>query len=117
MMRLLADENFDNRILRGIRRENPDVDMIRAQDTEIAGVDDSIVLEWAANEGRILLTHDVQTINGLAYERVAAGLPMPGVFQVNAQMPVGQAIQELLLIIGASEPSEWDMQVKHFPLG
>ena len=35
MMRLLADENFDNRILRGIRREKTDVDIVRVQDTEL----------------------------------------------------------------------------------
>lgn len=115
-MRLLADENFDNRILRGIRRENPEVDMLRTQDTKIAGADDPTLLEWAAKEGRIVLTHDVQTLNKYAYERIAAGLPMPGVFQVSAQMPVGQAIEELLLVIGASDASEWNLQIRHFPL-
>lgn len=115
-MRFLADENFDNRILRGVRRENPDVDIVRVQDTEIAGADDPTVLEWTAREGRILLTRDIQTLNGFAYERIAAGLPMPGVFQFDPQMPVGQAIEDLLLVIGASEASEWDMQIKHIPL-
>lgn len=115
-MRFLADENFDNRILRGVLRENPDVDIVRVQDTEIAGADDPTVLEWAAREGRILLTRDNQTLNGFTYERIAAGLPMPGVFQFDAQIAIGQAIKDLLLVIGASEASEWDMQVKHFPL-
>lgn len=115
-MRLLADENFDGRILRGIQRENPDIDIVRTQDTEIIGASDPILLAWAAKEGRILLTHDVQIINRFAYERIAAGLSMPGVFQVSAQMPVGQAIEELLLVIGASDPDEWDMQVRHFPM-
>jgi hypothetical protein len=115
-MRFLADENFDNRILRGLLRKDPTADIVRVQDTEIVGADDPTVLEWAAGEGRILLTHDIQTLNGFAYERLAAGLPMPGVFQIGAQLPVGQVIENLLLVNGASEASEWDLQVKHFPL-
>ncbi len=115
-MRLLADENFDGRIVRGIQRENPGIDIVRAQDLEIAGASDPVLLEWAAKEDRILLTHDIQTINRFAYERIDAGLSMPGVFQVSAKMPVGQAIEELLLIIGASDPDEWNMQIKHFPM-
>ncbi len=67
-MRFLADENFDNHILEGVRRENPDIDVVRVQDTEIYEADDPIVLEWAAKENRILLTHDVRTMSRYAYE-------------------------------------------------
>lgn len=116
MMRLLADENFNNAILRGIRRLNPDVDIIRVQDTEIVEADDPTVLAWAASENRILLTHDVNTMSKYAYERLAAGLFMPGVFEVSTNLPIGQAIEELILIIGASESEEWVGQVRHLPL-
>jgi predicted nuclease of predicted toxin-antitoxin system len=57
-MRFLADENFDNRVLRGLMRLIPNVDIVRAQDTEMAGANDPTLLEWAAKEARILLTHD-----------------------------------------------------------
>jgi GH15 family glucan-1,4-alpha-glucosidase len=60
MLKLLADENFDNTILRGLLRRQPDIDIIRVQDTELYGANDSTVLAWAAQENRILLTHDVQ---------------------------------------------------------
>lgn len=39
MMRFLADENFSNRILRGLRRENAEADIVRVQDTEIYSAD------------------------------------------------------------------------------
>lgn len=51
MIRLLADENFNGRILRGLRRENPDVDLLRVQDSAVYGASDPDVLEWAAKEG------------------------------------------------------------------
>jgi Domain of unknown function (DUF5615) len=53
MIPLLADENFDNRILRGILLKDSDIDVVRVQDTQIYQADDPTVLEWAANEGRI----------------------------------------------------------------
>ncbi len=105
-MRFLADENFDNDILRGVQRENPDFDVVRVQDTVIYQAADPIVLEWAAKEGRILLTHDVKTMPGYANARIAAGLPMLGVFEIDDQAPVGQIIEELLIFIGVSDPSE-----------
>ena len=52
---------------------------------------DPAILERAAFEGRVLLTHDRQTIPGFAYARVDAGEPMPGVFLVSKKLPIGQA--------------------------
>ena len=57
-MRVAADENFDNRILRGLLRVISNLDVIRIQDTEIFGLEDPAVLEWCMTEGRVLLSHD-----------------------------------------------------------
>ena len=115
-MRFLADENFDNTILRGVRRVNPDFDVIRVQDTEIYQADDPTVLAWAARENRLVLTHDAETMAGFAYERVKQGLSMPGVIEIDDQAPVGQIIEELLIFIGASDPSEYENRVVYLPL-
>ena len=63
MLRWLADENFNNDILRALFRRNPTLDIVRAQDVGLSGVDDSSLLAWAAEATRVLLTHDVSTIN------------------------------------------------------
>ena len=116
-MRFLADENFDNKILRGVLRENPEFNIVRVQDTEIYGADDPSVFAWATKEDRILLTHDVRTMSGFAYERIEAGLPLPGIIEINKQkVSVGQAIDELLLIDGASDAAEWENKVTYLPL-
>ena len=47
-----ADENFNNDIIRGLLRRNPELDIVRIQDNGLSGVDDPTVLEWAAKEGR-----------------------------------------------------------------
>ena len=116
-MRFLADENFDNDILRGVLRENPAFDVTRVQDTPVYQDDDPAVLAWAANHNCILLTHDAKTIPRFAYERIAAGLPMPGVIEINKQrLSIGKAIEEILVIAGASDPSEWENRVTYLPM-
>jgi predicted nuclease of predicted toxin-antitoxin system len=66
MTRWLADENFNNNILRALFRENRNIDVVRAQDVGLAGVDDEKVLAWAASQNRILLTH-VSSKSALAF--------------------------------------------------
>jgi hypothetical protein len=116
LLRLAADENFNYDIVRGVLRRNPEVDIVRVQDAGLSGADDPTILEWAARESRVLLTHDVTTMTRYAYERVQAGSPMPGVFEVSRTVPVGLAIEEILLIIEYSLEDEWEGQVRYLPL-
>lgn len=115
-MRLLADENFNGSILRGLKRNIPELDIVRVQDTPLYKADDIAVLEFAARENRILLTHDVNTMNKFAYDRVSAAMPMPGILQVPSELAIGQAIEELTLIVLASEQTDWADKVTHLPL-
>ncbi len=54
MLRLAADENFDNDIVRGVQCRNPDVDIVCVQDVGLSGADDATILDWAAQAGRVL---------------------------------------------------------------
>jgi hypothetical protein len=98
MLLLAADENFNNDIVRGVLRRNPRVDVVRIQDAGLSGAGDEAVLEWAAREGRVLLTHDVSTLTRYAYDRINAGLRMPGVFEVTRAVRVATAIEDILLL-------------------
>jgi Domain of unknown function (DUF5615) len=116
MTRFLADENFNNQIVRGVLRQNSDIDIVRVQDADLSGTDDPTVLAWAAKEGRVVLTHDVATMTTFAYERIQAGLFMPGLFEISRRVPVGLAIEELILIAECSLYGEWEGQVRFLPL-
>ncbi|MHB8627967.1 MAG: DUF5615 family PIN-like protein [Aggregatilineales bacterium] len=107
MMRLLADENFNDEILRGVRRRVPNSDITRVQDTELAAKPDPVILEWAVQHGFILLSHDVNTMRGYFYERVRAELPVPGLFLVHGTSPIGAVIETLELVLLASDEAEW----------
>ncbi len=114
-MKFLADENLDNNIVRGLLRRNPDINIVRVQDVELSGQDDPTVLEWAAQENRILLTHDVATITRYAYERMAENKPMPGVIEVNSDASIGRVIEDLLLLLSCSLDRELEGQIQYLP--
>lgn len=115
-IRFLCDEDFDNDILRGVLRRMPELDIVRAQDVGLSAAKDAAVLEWAAQEGRVVLTHDVSTMTAHAAARVSGGLPMPGVFAVSQSLAIGKAIEEILLLAECSLAGEWEGQVRYLPL-
>ena len=116
MLRLAADENFNADIVRGLLRRLADLDIVRVQDAGLSGADDPAVLEWAAREGRIVLTHDISTLVSFAFERAAAGRPMPGVFAARSRGPIGSTIEDLVLLAECSVEGEWEGQVRFLPL-
>lgn len=116
MLRLLADENFNAAIVRGLMLRIPSLDLVRVQGTGLRTADDPAILEWAANNDRILLTHDRATMVDFAYQRITNHEPMPGVFVINDRTPVGEVIAELLLITECSHQEEWNGIVAFLPL-
>jgi predicted nuclease of predicted toxin-antitoxin system len=116
VLKLVSDENFNGDILRGLYRRRPELDVVRVQDVGLCAAPDSDVLAWAAVEGRILLTHDRDTMPNFAYDRVRAGQPLPGVFVVSDLMPIGQAIDEILLAVECLTLEECKDLVRFFPL-
>jgi predicted nuclease of predicted toxin-antitoxin system len=67
MIRLASDQNFNHDILRGLQRRLPLVGIRSTQEAGLSQAEDPAVLEWAASEGRILLTHDRSTMSDYAY--------------------------------------------------
>jgi uncharacterized protein DUF5615 len=108
MLRLAADENFNGDIVRGLLRRNPQLDIVRVQDVGLSGADDPSILEWAARENRIVVTHDISTLAKHAFDRVAAGRRLPGVFAVRSVGRMGQTIEDLCLLAECSLEGEWE---------
>lgn len=102
--------------MRGLLRRKPALNIVRVQDAGLSGADDPTVLEWAAQEGRVLLTHDVSTLTHYAYERIRIGKAMPGVFEVAREIPLKAAIEDILLLTEYSLEGEWEGQVRYLPL-
>jgi hypothetical protein len=116
VVRYLADENFNGQILRQMRRRLASFDVITIQELQLEGAKDPVVLEFAAAQDRVLLTHDWQTMPGFAYDRLVKGMNLPGVIVVPERMPLRQILNELELLDSCSEQSEWSDLVMRLPL-
>jgi Domain of unknown function (DUF5615) len=116
MLLLLIDENFNHRILRGLRLRVPALDVVIVQETAMQGLQDPLLLREAADLQRVLVTHDLKTMPRYAYARVAAGEPMPGIIAVPDDLPIAQAIEELHIAVECCEDHELANQVLYLPL-
>lgn len=116
MIRFLADEDIKHQIYAGVRRRLPDLDIVRVQDVGLRTFRDDRVLDFAANEGRILLTHDVSTMRAHAVARIESGKPMSGVFEIAQSLPIGRAVEELVMLAECSRADEWDGLIIFLPL-
>ncbi len=117
MLRLLADENLDCDLVRGALRRRPTLDIVRAQEVGLSGVKDPDILAWAAQESRVVLTHDVKTMTRFGLERITAGLSMAGLFMVHQEgAALSKLIDDLLLLDDCSDTEEWANQITYLPL-
>lgn len=97
--KFLVDENLMRKVVQGILRRNSEIDILRVQQVGLSGVGDPEILEWAAQEERVLLTRDFKTVPRFAYERLVAGLPMAGVIAINnSQASMGQIIEDIVVL-------------------
>jgi hypothetical protein len=111
----LADECFDNDIIRGLLRRSPGLDVIRAQDvSEIAGHDDGFLIAWAARNDRVVLSHDLATmVPALGLQRRPAST---AIVLVPDSLSIGQVIEEVLLLDQCSKESDWAAGIIYLPL-
>jgi uncharacterized protein DUF5615 len=116
MIGFIADEDFDGRIFRGLFARKYDLDLVRVQDIGLSGASDEKLLEWAADNNRIVLTHDNRTMPSHVGVRLNSGLSIPGVFIVDDLAPIGVCIEELLIVHECSADDEWKNVVLYIPM-
>ncbi len=116
MIRFLADEDLDGRIIRGVRRHFPEIELTSINELGLHGTSDPEVLRIASEQDRVLLTHDKNTMVPLALDSIRVGFYCPGVVHINRFSQMGRIIDDIALIAGASHEDEWRNQVKFLPL-
>ena len=116
MIRFLTDENFNIHIFHGIRRRLPSLDILRVQDAGLRTFRDALILECASGQNRIVLSHDVSTMETHALARLNAGKRMPGLLLIHRYFPIGPAIDEIILIAECSRDDEWNGIIRYLPL-
>src|SRR5688572_20656499 len=115
MLRLLTDEDFNGNVVAGVRQHYPGIELVRSQEVGLSGRMDPEVLDWAAANGKILLTNDKRTMIRFAMRRVAQGLSMPGVFLMRRRTSIRDAIEAVAMVALVSDHPEWDKRVEWLP--
>ena len=110
-----ADADLDARILRGLRRAAPEIDIRTASESALGGLKDPEVLRIAADSGRILVSQDRRTMPA-HFARFSAGVQSHGLILLREATPISTAIEELVLIWSASEAEEWRGRLVWIPL-
>jgi predicted nuclease of predicted toxin-antitoxin system len=111
----LADECFDNDIVRGLLRRSPDFDLVRAQDvSEVAGRDDERLFAWAGKNGRVVLTHDLATM--VPAIQLQGQPELCAIVLVPDSLPIGRIIEGVLLLDQCSREADWTAGVSYLPL-
>jgi len=116
VIRFLADENFDRRIVSALTKRTVQIAVTLAQEAGLTGTRDHALLEWAAQHGLILLTHDGRTIPRFARQRLVRGQPMSGVVIVRKELPISLVIDDLAMIAECSAAYEWEGAVVYLPI-
>ena len=114
-LRFQADVNLNQLILRAACRREPALDFQTAEAAGPGGLPDPEVLGRAAAEGRVLLTHDLQTMphyfTAFITARQSAGLLL-----IPQSLPIVSVVDDLLLIWATMDAEEWRNLIWYLPL-
>ncbi len=111
MTSFLADENIERYLVQALEARLPTVDIVRVQDAGLVATADSDILEWAAVNGRVVITHDVSTMKPLAESRVAEGRGMPGLVLIGEGNTPAQVLGFLEDMVLYGLEDEWESQI------
>jgi len=114
-LRFQADANLDARLVRGLKRIAPEIDIQSASEAALSALSDPAVLGVAATEGRILITQDRKTMPR-HFQEFVRETESPVLILLRGGISIGSAIEELVLIWHTSKPEEWVNRVIWIPL-
>ena len=112
--RFQADADLNEDIVKGVLRREPKVDFRTATSARFRGLSDQEVLIVAAEEGRILVSHDRKTMPR-TFAQFIQGQTSPGLFLVSQKTDLLIAIESLLLAWSASDHDEWTNRIVVLP--
>jgi predicted nuclease of predicted toxin-antitoxin system len=115
-VRFLADHDLNEHIPTGVARREPLIEFLRVRNAGLQRAGDQEILEYAAREGIVVVSHDVNTMPAAAFQRIEHGQPLAGLLIVKQTLAAGPVIDDLLLIWRTTELEEWKDQVVFLPI-
>jgi hypothetical protein len=114
-VRFQADADLNQNIVKATLRLEPSIDFQTASSSGLAGLSDLDVLRLAAEQSRILVSHDRKTMPR-HFGQFIQSEASPGILIVSQKESVSQVAEELFLIWLATEPEEWVNRIRSLPL-
>ena len=78
--------------------------------------EDAAVLAWAADQDRTVLTHDLHTMPQFARRRLLRKQPVAGLIAVPDRLPIGLAIEDLVLLVECCDHADLHDRILYLPL-
>jgi hypothetical protein len=114
-VRFQADADLNMVILSAVVRREPAIDFQTAVAAALTGLNDREALAVASREGRVLVTHDQRTMPHHFAEFITSGTSA-GVLVIPQHLAISAAVEELLVIWGATDAEEWIDRICYLPL-
>lgn len=105
-LRFQADADLNEDIVKGVLRREPGIDFQTAASAGLRGLSDLEVLTLAAEEGRILVSHDRKTMPQ-TFGKFIQSTTSPGLFLISQKTDLLIVIEYVLLAWLASDHEEW----------
>jgi len=117
-IRYLLDENVDPIYRTELLKRETKLSVWKIGDpaTPPRGTSDPNILSWCEENNFILVTNNRKTMPQHLTDHLARGRHVPGIFELNPNMSIGETIDELLLIGGASEADEYQDLIVYLPI-
>jgi hypothetical protein len=113
-VRFQADADLNEDIVKGVLRREPGIDFRTATSAGLGGLSDLEVLALAAEEGRIVVSHDRRTMPRTFAEFIRKRTS-PGLFLISQKTDLLLAIESVLLVWIASEAEDWTNRMATIP--
>lgn len=114
-IRFQADNDLKFGIVKAVRRREPAVDFLSAQEAGLDGVPDLVLLDRAAAEGRVLVSHDRRTMIDHLRDHLVAGKSSPGLLIVSQGSAIGDVVEAMLYVWALADPAELRDQAYYLP--
>jgi predicted nuclease of predicted toxin-antitoxin system len=110
------DEHIDPGIIRGLKRIFPTLDIQTVQQVNLQSQPDHLILSYAANENRIMVSRDRSTMSHEAIQRINSNQIMPGLILIRPRVSLGDVIESLELLVVCSDTEEMQNQILYIPI-
>lgn len=99
MLKLLTDEDTNPELVVQLRRHLPGIDAVDVREVGLAQTPDPVILQWAADNDRVVVSHDKSSMRKFAEDRVREGLPMPGLILGHQESPMGTVVRSIVQLV------------------